>query len=303
MSILPKPQSGQSSLYSCSNVWPTAARIANAETLTYSESALPPLSATTLLASILPIGGVLLRRAGVEQHVLALLGERAARHDLDALGLGGGDRTGQRVLVGRVDDHRVRAVADGGLERVLDLLRRAVGADLLDRPAEQLGALGEDRALHCARLDAAADERDLLARRDRLVDRLGLRDLRRTRRRLRRQLLGRADISRAAAGGRAAAAVARCSPQPVATNSSAARPASASRVWTDLSRPVMLDMEPLLRVDRCGWGGVGGPAARAVSPRPTGAWRWRLRAGRCRTRRPRGRPSPGWRRWSAAGCR
>src|SRR4051794_4039254 len=56
MSILPNPQSAQRRLYSCSNVWPTAARIANAETLTYSESALPPLSATTLPASILPIG-------------------------------------------------------------------------------------------------------------------------------------------------------------------------------------------------------------------------------------------------------
>ena len=56
MSSVSVLQSGQSSAYFFLKVSPTAARIAKAETLTYTEFALPPLSSTTLAASISPIG-------------------------------------------------------------------------------------------------------------------------------------------------------------------------------------------------------------------------------------------------------
>ena len=75
--------------------------------------------------------------------------------------------------VDRVEDHRVGALAQGGLERVLQLLGRAVGADRRGGPAEVRRALLDDVALDLAGLDATADEDDLLAGRDRLADRRG----------------------------------------------------------------------------------------------------------------------------------
>src|SRR5206468_713923 len=99
------------------------------------------------------------------------------------------------------------------LECVLQLLGRAVRADGRSRPAEVGRALLDDVALDLAGLDAAADERDLLARGHGLADRGAEADGGRPRRRLAGQGLRAGDaraagLGRRPAGGAAVAAAA-----------------------------------------------------------------------------------------------
>ena len=107
----------------------------------------------------------------VPEDPVALGLDAAARHERHALLLGLLDLLGDRVAVDGVEDHRVGALAKRRLERVLELLGRAVGADRRGGPAEVGRALLDDVALDLAGLDAAADEDDLLAGWDVLADR------------------------------------------------------------------------------------------------------------------------------------
>ena len=85
---------------------------------------------------------VLLGGCGVVEDAAAAAGgsQRAAGHELHTGLVRVGDLLGVGVLVGGVQDHRVRSVADRRLDRALDLLRGAVGRDLVHGPAEVAAA-------------------------------------------------------------------------------------------------------------------------------------------------------------------
>src|SRR6188472_2960847 len=259
MSILPNPQSAQSRLYSCSNVWPTAARIANAETLTYSELALPALSATTLPASILPIGafcsGVpVLNRTSLpccasEQHVttstpLALAAEIGpASASLSAASM----ITAFAPL--RMAAWNAFCTFSG---------EPSVPTCLTDQPSILAPSA---RIGPCTAHASTPQLMKVIFLPVGIGLSIGLACV---------ICVGRvADVSVSCLAAVTSALPPFAEPplllalsplpQPVATNSSAARPASASRVWTDLSRPVMLDMNSSSKWIE--WVGGGGLAA------------------------------------------
>ena len=163
MSSVAYPQSAQNCLYEDLS-WPASdCRIWNAEMLTNSVFALPLLSATIFAARLSPIFALLsfpatfLRipspSASMLQHVTNATPCCSAFSICFA--------TAARLTA--FEDHPVGALTECRLERVLELLGRAVGADRRGGPAEVRRALLDDVALDLAGLDAAADEDDLLA--------------------------------------------------------------------------------------------------------------------------------------------
>ena len=92
-------------------------------------------------------------------------------------------------------DDRVGLVGDGLLPGGLNALRRALGVDLLDRPAERLRRVAQVLVQRRARGHAAVDEVDPLPRGDRLADRLADGDLGRALRPLGGELVGRAEVA------------------------------------------------------------------------------------------------------------
>ena len=159
----------------------------------------------------LPDPAAVPRVRDVGQDPVAGLLHARGRHERHTVLLGLGELLGDHGARDRVEDHRVGALTEGGLERVLQLFGRAVGADGLGGPAEQRRALLDDVALDLAGLDAAADVHDLLAGRDLLADGLGELQARRPRARLLGELLRRRDVRVAARRGRVAVRVASAS--------------------------------------------------------------------------------------------
>ena len=137
----------------------------------------------------LPDPAVLLAGARVVENAVAGRVHGAAGDERHALALCLRELLGHGGAVDGIEDHRVGALAERAVERVLQPLRRAVGRDLRQAPTEVGRALGEDVALDLARLHAAADEDDLLAAGDGLADRTGKSNAARPDGRLRHQRL------------------------------------------------------------------------------------------------------------------